>query len=354
MQLYGLNLTRRELEARVGRLEQLSGIRRMRLDEGPETGVAQIHVRTGAGLSYWVSSDRGLDISLAEFCGVPLSWQGPNGDVHPAYFDATGLEWLRTAAGGLLMTCGFTQAGAPNRDGEQELGLHGRAHHLPARQVAAEGRWHGDEHALRVAGLIEEAIIFGDKIRLTREIRSIVGENRIAISDTYENFGFAPAPLMLLYHFNFGFPLLSEQTTLHFPSQQVTPRDAGTPVAGYDRWQAPESPHAERVYLHSELATDTGGWAQASIHNPAFPLGRGLPTTPLTVTLSWDTRTLPDLIQWRMAGAGEHVLGIEPTNCNVLGRAAARQQGNLVYLEPGETKQFELALTVEAGSGLPS
>lgn len=350
MRLYNRIQTRRELEAHTGRLEQVGGVRRFRLDEGLETGVGQIQVRTGSGLGYFVSPDRGLDISLAEFCGVPLSWQGPNGDVHPSYFDATGLEWLRTAAGGLLMTCGFTQAGAPNRDGDQELGLHGRAHHLAARQVVAEGRWHGDEYLMRISGVVEEAIIFGDKVRLTREIRSVLGDNRIAITDVYENPGFEPAPLMLLYHFNFGFPLLTPETELRFPSHQVTPRDEGTPVEGYNRWQAPESPHQERVYLHSQLQTDAEGWAEASIFNPAFPLAPGVPPTPLTVTLAWNTDNLPDLIQWRMAGSGEHVLGIEPTNCNVLGRAAARDAGNLVMLEPGEQKKFELRLEVAAGS----
>ncbi|MEX1021492.1 MAG: aldose 1-epimerase family protein [Litorilinea sp.] len=349
MRLYDTFHTRRAVEARTGSLEQVAGLRRLRLDEGQETGVAQVQVRTGGGLSYYVSPDRGLDIGLTEFCGVPLSWQAPNGDVHPAYYDARGLEWLRTAAGGLLMTCGFTYAGAPSLDGDQELGLHGRAHHLPARQIATEGHWHGDEYLMRIAGTVEEAIIFGDKVRLTREIRSVLGENQIAITDIYENPGFEPAPLMLLYHFNFGFPLLSEATEMHFPSRQVTPRDADTPLDDYDRWQAPESPHAERVYLHRDLETDDAGWATASVHNPAFPLAVGVPPTPLTVRLAWNTATLPNLVQWRMAGSGEHVLGIEPTNCNVLGRAAARAAGDLEMLQPGEQRRIEITLNVTAG-----
>jgi hypothetical protein len=113
MQLYGRMWTRRQLEARVGRLEQIGGVRRFRLTEGPEDGVEQIQVRTGAGLTYYVTPQHGLDISFAEFGGTPISWQSVNGDVHPAYYEPTGLEWLRTAAGGLLMTCGLTQVGSP-------------------------------------------------------------------------------------------------------------------------------------------------------------------------------------------------------------------------------------------------
>ncbi|MCX6044472.1 MAG: aldose 1-epimerase family protein, partial [Chloroflexi bacterium] len=320
------------------------GVRRYQLSEGLEAGVEQIQVRTGAGLSYMVTPSRGMDISLAEFCGAPISWQAANGDVHPAYYDKDGLEWLRTAAGGLLMTCGLSQVGAPTVDRGQPLGLHGRIHHLPARQVVAEGRWVGDEYEMRVSGVIEESRIFSEHLRLTREIRSTLGSNRLTLTDVVENIAFEPAPCMLLYHFNFGFPLLMDETTFRFPSQRVTAREAETPVAGYDRWQAPEVGHQERVYFHEELDVKAG-WASASIHNPHFPLGAD--AAPLVVKLSWAVDTLPMLVQWRMAGTGAHVLGIEPTNCGVLGREKAREQGTLPLLEPGEARTFAIELAVE-------
>lgn len=73
-------------------------------------------VRTGSGLSYWVHPGKGMDISLAEFCGIPVNWSAANGDPHPAYFREEGNHWLQTASGGLLMTCGLSQAGAVSRD----------------------------------------------------------------------------------------------------------------------------------------------------------------------------------------------------------------------------------------------
>ncbi|MCC6456557.1 MAG: aldose 1-epimerase family protein [Caldilineaceae bacterium] len=344
MQLYQKAWTRRELEARVGRIEQIGGLRRLRLVEGPEAGVEQIQVRTGAGLAYTVSPDRGLDISLAEFGGVPISWQSPNGDVHPAYFDDRGYAWLRTAAGGLLMTCGFTQAGGPSIDNGEELGLHGRAHHLAARQVSASGEWEGDDYIIRVRGIVEQTRIFGEFIRLTREITSRLGSNRITITDHYENLAFVPTPLMLLYHFNFGFPLLTEATQISFPSRKVEPHLPQHPMEGVDRWDAPDPTYAERVYLHKELVSDERNWASATIHNPDFPLPAG--GNPITVSLSWDTNTLPNLVQWRMAGAGAHVLGIEPANCHVNGREASRAEDTLVMLEPGAGYTCNLELSV--------
>ena len=349
MKLYDRVFSRREIEARVGRIEQIGGVRRMRLSDGAEDGVEMIQVRTGGGLAYSVLPSHGLDISLATVGDVPITYQSPNGDAHPAFYEPEGLGWLRTATLGLVTTCGFTQAGAPNVDGGEELGLHGRAHHIPASQVAAQGRWVDDEYQICVSGTVEESSIFGPKIRLTREIRSVLGDDSLTISDRYENVGFAPAPLMLLYHCNFGFPLLMRESTFSFPSRHVEPREAETPMKGYDGWQPPDPGHAERVYLHSDLETDEHGWAHASIHNPHFPRGFGTGHLPVTVTLSWDTSTLPMLVQWRMPGAGEHVLGIEPTNCNVRGRAASRADGSLVTMEPGDTRDVSLRLHVSAG-----
>jgi hypothetical protein len=346
MQLYGREWPRRELEARVGRLEQIGGLRRLHWAEGSEAGTEAIQVRSGAGLEYLVLPSRGLDISLATFGGVPLTWQGPGGDAHPAFYDAHGFGWLRTAAGGLLMTCGLTYVGAPGEDEGAAFGLHGRAHHLPARQVSGHGRWVGDEYQMEVGGIVEEVGLFLDSLRLTRTIRSRLGENRITIDDVVENIGFSPAPHMILYHCNFGFPLMSEETTVSFPSRQVTPREPETPLEGYDSWQGPDAAYQERVYYHEDLVTDAGR-ATVTIRNPRFPLPGG--ERPLAVRVGWDTATLPRLIEWKMPGAGAHVLGIEPANCYVEGRAAERRRGTLVTLEPGETRTYHLELEVDLG-----
>lgn len=343
MELYGRSYTRREIEARTGRLEQIGGLRCFTLNEGPEAGVAQIEVRTGAGLRYLVSPSRALDISLTEVGGVPLSWQSPNGDVHPAFFADRGTEWLKTAVGGLLMTCGLRYVGAPGEDAGEMFGIHGRIHHTPARQINASGRWRGDEYDMTISGVVEETAIFGDKLRLTRTIRSRLGQNRLTISDVVENIGFSAAPHMILYHFNFGFPLLDEAAEIHLPTQKITARDEGVPTAGFDHWHAPEPGYTERVYYHQ--VDDKAERVTAVIHNPQFPLPGG--PKPVSVHLSWSPQKLPRLVQWKMAGAGEYVLGIEPANCHVDGRAAERERGTLQLLAPGESRTYDLELKIE-------
>ncbi|BBI32899.1 aldose 1-epimerase family protein [Cohnella abietis] len=339
MLLYGREWTRRQLEARVGRIEQLAGVQRFTLSEGPESGVEQIRVRTGSGLSFHVTPSKGLDISLAEYGGFPISWQSVNGDAHPSLYDASGSEWLRTASGGLLMTCGLTQVGSACEDAGEKLGLHGRVHHTPARSVYATSQWIDDEYEMTVGGIVEEVSIFGGCLQLTRKITSRLGQNTLWIEDEVRNIGFKRCPHMILYHFNFGFPLMTEQTKVIFSGGEPQAREAGVQTSGYGDWQAPDPNCEERVFYHSAAE------GRVEIVNPEFPTQAG--QSPINVALSWSTDTLPRLVQWKMPGAGTHVLGIEPANCSVGGRVAEREAGTLTYLEPGETRSYKLELKVQ-------
>jgi len=343
MKLYGKTWKRREIERYIGRIEQIGGLKRYKLQDGNARGVEQIQVRTGAGLSCYVNISRGMDISLAEFCGTPLTWQSPNSDVHPAFWKGGETEWLETAIGGLLMTCGLTQVGSPCRDGDEKLTLHGDAHQLPAQLLQCEGEWIDDDYSMTIKGRIRQSQIFGENITLTRTLQSKLGENKILISDVVRNEEFQKTPHMLLYHFNFGFPLISEKTNLKFPSNKVIDRDRSSQPTNYTNWKKPENDISENVYYHEDLNT-IDDWAEAIIHQPEFPFGNEV--KPITVRLSWDTKTLPRLVQWKMPGEGIYVLGIEPANCHVEGRVAEQERGTLQYLEAGESRSYHLAFEV--------
>lgn len=347
MQLYGVSRSRREVEARVGRLGQIGGVRRLRLTEGKDAEMDIIEVRTGAGLALEITPDKGMDISRAELWGVPLSWQSANGDVHPMHYEAEGTDWLRTASGGLLMTCGLSHIGSPSSDETGSYGLHGRIHHTPARQISVCESWDGDELNWSVAGVVEETVIFGSKLRLLREISGRLGDNRIVINDRVENFGFQPAVHMMLYHFNFGFPLLGDHTCILLPDAESERRGAsGSSLDEAASWQAPDPTISETVYYHRVRKGETSDKSMAQVHivNPVFPIADQM--RPTTVSLSWTRDTLPLLVQWRMPGAGEHVLGLEPANCRVEGRETQRRSEGLPMLQPGECICYRLELNV--------
>ena len=142
--LFGRAWDRTDLLRLVGDVRQVGGARSVVLDDGPERGVRAIDVATGTGLSFSILPDRGLDVFRADFQGASLAWISPTGPVAPAFFEPEGLGWLRGFYGGLLVTCGLTYAGPPNKDGK-DLGLHGRASYTPAYDVGITQEWDGDE-----------------------------------------------------------------------------------------------------------------------------------------------------------------------------------------------------------------
>lgn len=148
------------------------------------------------------------------------------------------------------MTCGLMQVGSPNEDERESLGLHGRVHHTPAKQVSTVCEWSEDELDMTISGVVDETSIFGGQLRLSRKIKSRMGMNEIVIHDEVRNMGFQRCPHMILYHFNFGFPLLSEETQIFFKGTTVKAREANIPLSGLDKWQVPDANYVDRVYYH--------------------------------------------------------------------------------------------------------
>jgi hypothetical protein len=343
--LYGRNWTRDEIRSRVGGVEQLCGIERVVLDDGHARGVRAAILRTGTGLEIEVLLDRAMDLGRASFCGKTLAYRAPGGDSHPAFYDASGLNWLRTFGVGLLATCGLQNVGSPSEDEGVAHGLHGGISATPAREISVDSCWEGSEYRFRLTGRMREITplgLFGPNLSLTRSISAVLGSNTIEISDTVENEGFTEAPLMLLYHFNLGFPLLDQGGKLLTASAKVTPRDA-TAEPGLKTWgqiDAPKPGYAEQVFFH-EMKADDKGWAKAMLVSPTRP-----EDGPLALCLEYDTSTLPRFTQWKQLGSGVYVMGLEPANCLVMGRAAEREGGTLCMLRPGEKRSSSLRVNV--------
>ena len=341
-QLFGKNVTRRELEARTGRLHQTGGIRTLRFDNGPEDGSKLFQVESGTGLAYHVLPDRGLDIASAKYCGASLSWDSPCGEAHPAHFDPSGLGWLKTFYGGLVCTCGMSWCGAPCEDDGEALGLHGRISHTPARNLQVAEEWNGDRCMLRIEGDLRETVVFGENVLCHRKITTELGTNTIRIQDTVTNEGFVPAPHMFLYHINLGYPVVSGDSRLLTNAEVVTPRDAEAEDGkeNYVRFDPPIVGYKEKVYFH-EMKPDAQGYVSVAIVNEEFRKGHGI-----GVLVRYGHAALPRFIQWKNTGTTTYVCGLEPANSLVMGRADEKERGTLEYLEPGQAKEYDVTISV--------
>jgi hypothetical protein len=339
VRLYDREWSKDDLLRRVGQMEQLAGIRLVEAGDGKARGCRLLDVWTGSGLRFQVNADRALDISGCEFKGVPLAWRSPAGDVHPAYYEPHGAGWLRSFPGGLLATCGLDQLGPPCQDGGQEFGLHGRISNCPAYHVNHRAFWSGDDYVLEISGECRQAALFNENLVLRRRIETRLGSSTIRIEDVVANDGFEPAPHMLLYHFNLGFPLVSEHSRLRLQAASSLARDADARagLAEWDRFQPPTPGYREQVFIHRPIP-DQDNAAVVELVNPQ--LGIGLRWT-------YDATHLPYLFEWKMMGEGAYVVGVEPVNCDgVGGRASARQLGQLPFLQPGESRRYRLDLEV--------
>lgn len=339
MLLWGKEYTREDLMKRIGDTSQLFGVRKSVLDDGAGRGMRVIDVNTATGLRFTVLPDRGMDIGECTYKGIPISFVSKIGYVSPFLYDHRGLGFLRSFTAGLLTTCGYTHIGPPCEDGGEQLGLHGRATSLPADEVSSEGTWGDNEYKIVIKGKTREAAVFGENIRMYRTITVNASKNKIVICDIFENFGFETQPLHMLYHFNFGWPLVSEHSVLETSEcNSITPRD-GIAALGIEhsrRFDPPIHAYKEQCFFY-DMIGDSAGRVFAALRNK--DLG-------ITMKLSFCKEQLPYFTQWKQMGEGDYVCGLEPGTGYPEGRVSARENGRLYMLKPGEKKEHRLEIEI--------
>lgn len=330
-------LTREEMLKYAGDFSQLFGVRDYTFNSGKAKGVRALEVDNGAGLRFTVLPDRALDIAYLSHKGINLSYIDKMGVVAPQFFEYKAFEFLRSFTAGFLTTCGLTQVGHSCIDDGEELGLHGRLTAIPADEVNVQVVWDKEYPYIKISGQMKEAKLFSENLVLKREIIVKYGENEIIFNDEVENLGFRAEPFMILYHMNFGYPLINENTKLIIPTNSVVPRDKD--MTGvllepekYNIFQPPTPAYREQVFFH-DLKADADGNTCIAILNEELEIG---------VAIYINKNQLDRLTQWKMMGQGEYVLGIEPGNCFVVGRAKEKEQGTLKYIQAREKKKFNV------------
>lgn len=324
-------------------VNHIAGVRRSVLQEGRAEGVQVVDFKTGSGFEFTAAPGRALDIISASYKGIPLSWYASPGAVAASFFEPQGMGWLRGYIGGLLTTGGLTSMGQPSTDNGEELGIHGRVSYSPASNVWADAAWDGDTYRLWVRGKVTESVALGPNIAMQREISTTLGASRFVIRDTVENLTFRRVEHMMLYHFNVGFPVLSETSQLLLNSMETIPRDddSRAALAHWDRFECPEIDRPHQLFYH-KLKSDGEG--------KVYVLLVGMQdVVPLAVYLAYDQDMLPWFANWKCMQAGDYVTGIEPCNAWVEGRAAERQAGRLRFLEPWQKVSYEVEFGVLEG-----
>lgn len=342
MKLYGNKITKQELLKRVGDISQIGTIRLSEMIDGPGRGVRVAEIKNSCGIDMRVLIDRGMDISDLRFNSFPVTWKSSVKETSPLYFNNEGFEWLRTFYGGLLCTCGLSYAGLPCNDNGEELGIHGRIANISAENIILDNRWEGDNYILSIKGTVRESKVFSENLELKREITVPMDEAKVFIHDSIENLSFRTSPLMIIYHMNFGFPLLDKSTYLLEPDSSIIPisEEAKKNIKNFKVFSEPLKDFSEHVFCH-DIPADMDGNSNVAMVNEDFNKGNGI-----GIWLKYSKNTLPYLNQWKQVGLGEYVCGLEPSNCKTYGRKLSREKDELHFIEPGEIKDNNIELTI--------
>ena len=334
-----MDFSRKNISQKTGSMRQIASIRRAVLDDGKGRGMRIIDVDNGSGLRFTVYPDRGMDIGEAGFNGVPLVWLTPEIGTAESY-EPEEFSWLRSWGGGLLTGCGLLNVGGPCEANGDSHGLHGRLSHTVATEVNSECKWLDDKtYELTVSGKINVSRVFGENLCVTRKISVTAGCNTINIEDTVENNGFAEQPFMMLYHMNFGWPLVNENSFITPAGHPVTPQGevAAAGLKEWDKMQLPTAGFAEQVFYH-DIPADSDGMTHIHLTNP---------DEKVRLTVSCSKAELPYFAEWKQMGQGEYVLGLEPANCVPENQNNNRVKGILKTIAPGEKITQKVAVTLE-------
>ncbi len=324
---------------------QLGGIETSVLDNGAGKGTRIAWINTGSGLRFKLVLDRAMDIAEAFYNQYSLAWISHLGVTPPDPSANSGIKWLNTFGGGLLTTCGLSHIGGPEKDEYGERGLHDRISHIPAtiESVLQPDLLNGNLN-MSITGKMIQSAVFGPHFELRRTISAKLGSPQIKIKDQVTNLGNLPVPHMLLYHFNYGWPLIDHGTQLKCKGKwQSRGSDSDNLIFNsnndFRTCKAPINEHngsgESASFIDAE--PDPSGICEYEVFNPEIQLG---------VKLQFRKEQLPWLVNWQHFGKNEYVMALEPGTHPVVGQAAARSDKTLIFIQPGESRFYEIEMEV--------
>jgi hypothetical protein len=322
---------------------------------GLQEGVQVVEINNGK-LSFSVLPTRGMGIWKGQCGHVSLGWNSPvKHPVHPAFIneqDRGGLGWLK-GFNEWFVRCGLNSMGPPGIDTvldnsgnafEVPLTLHGKIANQPAHSVDLEVNAEG----IVLSGEVDETMMLGPSLRLHTEFRTDFGSGKMTITDTVTNLGDNPQEHEMLYHINYGQPLLEEGSRLVVPFEIVAPRDPRSTegIDQYDRYGASEAGFVEQVYFFKLIGKPDNGETMAMLRNAA-----GDRASLLRYTLD----DFPCFTLWKNT-AGEadgYVTGMEPATSFPNSRRFEREKGRVMSLAGGEARTTRISIeTLDTGEAV--
>ncbi|MGE3806706.1 MAG: aldose 1-epimerase family protein [Gemmataceae bacterium] len=321
-------------------------VRKQTLHGGKQEGVDIVVIDNGK-FEISVVPTRGMGILSLKAGQLRLGWDSPVTDVvHPKFVNLNGrggLGWL-DGFNEWMCRCGLESAGGPGPDkfinniGDEatmDLTLHGKIANLPAQFVELSVDREAP-YAIHLKGTVDEKMLFGPKLELATELIIVPGAASFRLEDTVINRGTQPQEFEMIYHTNFGTPLLEKGAVFMAPLKRVSPFNerAAKGIGTWNRYAAPTSGFIEQVYLLEPLANEAGN-TLLLLRDAAAERG---------ATLRYSIKELPCLTLWKNTGAlaDGYVTGLEPGTNYPNHRSIERKQGRLQKIPGGGQQRMTI------------
>ena len=328
-------------------------VQKRTLHGGKQEGVDLIVVDNGR-LSFSVIPTRGMGVLEVKLDDVRLGWDSPVKEVvHPRHIrlsDRGGLGWLE-GFNEWMVRCGLEFAGHPGKDkfinnvgdeAEMDLTLHGKVGNIPASEVEVVID-RSPPHRIRVRGRVDERMFYGPKFELWTEISTEPGANTFRMEDTLRNHSAHDQEFQIIYHANYGPPLLEPGARFVGAVQRITPLNdhAAKSVNTFSEYAAPTKGFIEQVYCLQPFA-DARNRTTIMLRNAA---------ADRAVTMSFAVDQLPYVTLWKNTTALEegYVTGLEPGTGFPFNRRVERQFGRVPKLHAGQSRLFVIDYAILTG-----
>ncbi|HGY9609271.1 aldose 1-epimerase family protein [Vibrio harveyi] len=318
-------------------------IEKKRLHGGKQFGVDVLVIDNGI-LEVTLIPTRGMGIFDVKMDGERiLGWDSPIKEiVNPAFIELesrNGLGWL-DGFNEMLVRCGYEWTGHPGVDDNgQLLSLHGRAQNTPASTVKVIID-DNPPHRIRVQGTVSERTFKKAELVTHTELSILPGSNSFSLHDKLTNMSDYDDEYQIIYHSNFGRPILEKGAKFSAAVKEVSPFN-NYAKAGLDSWQTYQGPtkgYDEMVFNLKPIGDDSGQ-SLAVLHNKKSDKG---------VALSYNVEQLPVLTLWKNTDTYKqgYVTGIEPGTSYAYNTKYQRPLGLVPTIRAGESKYFDLTYSV--------
>lgn len=312
------------------------------LHGGKQEGSKVLTITSEKGLTIALSPTRGMDLLQVNGHGVRLGWDSPVDEVvNPAYINLesrNGLGWL-DGFNEMMVRCGYEWTGHPVTKDGRIYTLHGKAGNTPASKVEVTVDDKAP-HEIRIRGLLKEHTFKKSNLETWTELRYIPGADAFTLHDVLTNKGDYPQDYQIIYHSNFGTPILEKDARFIAPLKSVSPFNDYA-QKGLDNWNvygAPQKDFDEMVFNLVPKA-DANGKTLAAVINSKGDKG---------ASIEFDTHQLPMLTMWKNTDTLKqgYVTGIEPGTSYAYPVTIEKEQGRVKQLQPGQSTTFELTYTL--------